>query len=85
MTPAARLSAAAEVLDQLATGRLPADDVLRAWGKAHRYAGSKDRRAINERVFAVLRARPRLVWRMGEEGGRALVLASLADVDHLSI
>ena len=95
MTPAGRLSAAAEVLDQVCASRTPADEVLKAWGKAHRFAGSKDRRAIAERVFAVLRARARLAWRMGSEtlsgdalngeGGRALVLASLAELDGLSL
>lgn len=95
MTPAGRLSAAAEVLDQLCATRMPADEVLKAWGKAHRFAGSKDRRAITERVFAVLRARARLAWRMEGEAldgsalnggsGRALVLASLAELDGLPL
>ncbi|MGC1301766.1 MAG: RsmB/NOP family class I SAM-dependent RNA methyltransferase, partial [Caulobacteraceae bacterium] len=90
MTPAGRLSAAAEVLDQVFASRAGADEVLKAWGKAHRFAGSKDRRAIAERVFLVLRARARLAWRMEEEriearGGRALVLASLAELDNLAL
>jgi 16S rRNA (cytosine967-C5)-methyltransferase len=94
VTPAGRLSAAAEVLDQVCATRIPADEVLKAWGKAHRFAGSKDRRAIAERVFAVLRARARLAWRMDGEAldghalngeGRALVLASLAELDGLEL
>ncbi len=59
MTPAARLSAVIEVLDQIAGAAAPADQVLKAWGKAHRFAGSADRRAIAERVYQVLRARRR--------------------------
>ncbi len=71
MTPGARLQAAIEVLDRIASTRQPAEAVLKAWGVANRYAGSGDRRAIGERVFGCLR---------GEGGltGRAAVLASLA-------
>ncbi len=85
MTPSARLSAAAEVLDQIATSRAPADAVLKRWGQSHRFAGSGDRRAIAARVYACLRARARLAWRMDAEDGRALVLGSLAEVDGLSL
>ena len=78
MTPAARLAAAASVLDSIAQGRQPAEAVLKAWGGANRYAGSKDRRAIADRVYKVLRARGRLSWIMGgREDGRALVIGSL--------
>ena len=35
--------------------------VLKAWGAANRYAGSKDRRAIADQVYKVIRARGRLV------------------------
>ncbi|HWQ87315.1 RsmB/NOP family class I SAM-dependent RNA methyltransferase [Brevundimonas sp.] len=86
MTPAARLAAAASVLDSIAQGRAPADVVLKAWGAANRYAGSKDRRAVAERVYEVLRARGRLVRAMGgREDGRALVIGSLAFLDGLSL
>lgn len=85
MTPAARLSAAAEVLDRIATSRAPAEGVLQAWGRANRYAGSGDRRAIAERVFACLRARGQLAAGGGAEDGRTLVLFSLRLLDGLSI
>jgi 16S rRNA (cytosine967-C5)-methyltransferase len=75
LTPAARLAAAASVLDSIAQGRQPAEAVMKAWGTANRYAGSKDRRAIADRVYKVLRARGRLSWIMGgREDGRALVI-----------
>ncbi|MHB8284875.1 MAG: RsmB/NOP family class I SAM-dependent RNA methyltransferase [Caulobacteraceae bacterium] len=83
MTPAARIAAAIEVLDEIARHRTPADTTLKAWGKGHRFAGSKDRRAIAERVYAVLRARGRLAWIMGADSGRDLVLASLVHQDGL--
>lgn len=86
MTPAARLAAAASVLDSIAQGRAPAEVVLKAWGAANRYAGSGDRRAVAERVYQVLRARGRLVAAMGgREDGRALVVGSLAFLDTLSL
>ena len=85
MTPAARLVAAASILDSITQGRAPADVVIKAWGTANRYAGSKDRRAIAERVYLVLRSRGRLVRAMGgREDGRALVIGSLAFLDQLT-
>ncbi|MFC1451609.1 hypothetical protein ABXK36_38315, partial [Bacillus cereus] len=77
MTPSARLAAAIEVLDQVQSTRAPADEVLKAWGRGHRFAGSKDRKAIAETVFSAFRARGRSVWRLGGEDGRALVLGHL--------
>ncbi|RZJ47624.1 MAG: RsmB/NOP family class I SAM-dependent RNA methyltransferase [Brevundimonas sp.] len=86
MTPAARLAAAASILDSIAQGRQPAEAVLKAWGTANRYAGSKDRRGIADRVYKVLRARGRLVWAMGgREDGRALVIGSLSLIDGLPL
>ncbi|MDQ8030338.1 MAG: class I SAM-dependent methyltransferase, partial [Brevundimonas sp.] len=86
MTPAARLAAAASILDSIAQGRQPAEVVLKTWGTANRYAGSKDRRAIADRVYKVLRARGRLVWAMGgREDGRALVIGSLSLIDNLPL
>lgn len=86
MTPAARLAAAASILDSIAQGRQPAEAVIKAWGQQNRYAGSKDRKAIADRVYKVLRARGRLSWIMGgREDGRALVIGSLATLDGLSL
>ena len=86
MTPAARLAAAASVLDSIAQGRAPAEVVIKAWGAANRYAGSGDRRAVAERVYQVLRARGRLVAAMGgREDGRALVVGALAFLDRLPL
>ena len=46
MTPAARLSAAIELIDTIDAQRVPAAKALKEWGTAHRYAGSGDRAAI---------------------------------------
>lgn len=77
MTPAARLQAAIDILETLATTNQPLDRLLRDWFRNRRYAGSKDRAAISDRVFAIQRHRASLAWRMGSEAPRALVIASL--------
>ena len=77
MTPAARLQAAIEILDALDRTNRPADRFIRDWFRTRRYAGSKDRAGVGERVFAVLRRRAALAWRMDDESPRALVIASL--------
>ena len=77
MTPGARLQAAIEILDGLENTAQPADGYLRDWSRARRFAGVKDRAAITERVYTVLRHRASLAWRMNADDGRALVLASL--------
>jgi 16S rRNA (cytosine967-C5)-methyltransferase len=77
MTPAARVQAAVEILQELETSGLPADRFLRDWFRRRRYAGSKDRMAVAERVFDVLRHRGSFAWRMACEFPRALVIASL--------
>lgn len=62
-----------------------ADRTLVAWGRQHRFAGSKDRAAIAERVYTVLRRRNECAFRMQDETPRALVLASLAVADGLGV
>jgi len=85
LTPSARLAAAIEVIDQVGTARGPADEVLKAWGKAHRFAGSKDRKALAEIVYSAFRARARSAWALEAEDGRALVLGALRWSDHLAV
>jgi 16S rRNA (cytosine967-C5)-methyltransferase len=79
MTPAARLQAAAEILDEVITATRddgpPADAVVTRYFKQRRYAGSKDRRAVRELVFRAIRRsaeRP--------QSGRAAILG-LADAE----
>ena len=74
MTPAARVQAAIEILDEvIASARddgPPADAIVTRYFKTRRYAGSKDRRAVRELVFRAIRA-------VGERpaSGRAAMLA----------
>lgn len=77
MTPAARLSAAIEVLGDIETRRRPATDALKDWGLSHRFAGSKDRAAIASLVYDSLRRKASAAWVMGENTPRAVVLGML--------
>ena len=60
MKPAARVQSAIELLDKVLEAAnnqgAPADRILADWFKNHRFAGSKDRRAIRELVYAAIRA-----------------------------
>jgi len=83
MTPAARLQAAIEVLDEvIASARddgPPADTIVTRYFKQRRYAGSKDRRAVRELVFRAIRRsaqRP--------QSGRAAVLGLVEDEPGLA-
>ncbi len=76
MTPAARVAAAIEILDMIGDG-LPAEQVLTRWGRSNRFAGSKDRAAIRDYVFDVMRARRSAAW-LGRAGtGRGLMIGLL--------
>src|ERR1700680_3596547 len=77
MTPAARLSAAIELIDAIDTQRIPAAKALKEWGTAHRYAGSGDRAAISGLIWDVLRRRASSAWIMDDDTPRARVLGML--------
>jgi 16S rRNA (cytosine967-C5)-methyltransferase len=77
MTPAARLSAAIELLETIDTQRVPAAKALKEWGTAHRYAGSGDRAAISGLIWDVLRRRASGAWLMDEDTPRARALGML--------
>src|SRR6516225_3296252 len=77
MTPAARLSAAIEVIETIDGMRVPAAQALKEWGTAHRFAGSGDRAAIAGLVWDVLRRRASSAWVMDDDTPRARVLGML--------
>jgi 16S rRNA (cytosine967-C5)-methyltransferase len=77
MTPAARLSAAIELIDAIDVQRIPAAKALKEWGTAHRFAGSGDRAAISGLVYDVLRRRASSAWIMDNDTSRARVLGML--------
>ena len=77
MTPAARLSAAIELIETIDAQRVPAAKALKEWGTAHRYAGSGDRAAIAGLIWDVLRRRASSAWLMNADTARARVLGML--------
>ncbi len=60
MTPSARVQAAIEILDAVITAAReqgpPADRLVAQWFRDHRFAGSKDKRAIRALVYDAIRA-----------------------------
>jgi 16S rRNA (cytosine967-C5)-methyltransferase len=66
----ARVQAAIDILEQVLNHGLAADRALKAWGQAHRFAGSGDRRAIADHVYVALRSAE-------GQGARAAMLAGL--------
>ncbi|WP_308909779.1 RsmB/NOP family class I SAM-dependent RNA methyltransferase [Pseudokordiimonas caeni] len=85
MTPAARIAAAIELLDEIekamASRGAPADAIVASFFRARRYAGSGDRRAVTGLVYGILRRRALLVYMASvaglEPNARALVIAAL--------
>ncbi|PYE86234.1 RsmB/NOP family class I SAM-dependent RNA methyltransferase [Pseudoroseicyclus aestuarii] len=76
MTPAARLSAAIEILDAI-LGGMAAERALTGWARSSRFAGSGDRAAVRDHVFDALRRRRSAAWMGGAESGRGLILGLL--------
>ncbi|WP_445811258.1 RsmB/NOP family class I SAM-dependent RNA methyltransferase [Yoonia sp.] len=79
MTPGARVAAAIAVLDQIGSGAF-AEQALTGWARASRFAGAKDRAAVRDHVFDVLRCRRSL----GDGDGRAL-MARLLQRDNVDL
>ncbi len=76
MTPAARVQAAIEVLDRIGP-ELAAEQALTNWARGARFAGSKDRAAVRDHVYDVLRQRRSAAARGGGDSGRELLLGLL--------
>jgi 16S rRNA (cytosine967-C5)-methyltransferase len=82
MTPSARLQAAIELVDQVIVAAresgAAADTLIARYFKTRRYAGSKDRRAVRDLVFAAVR-------RAGDPpaSGRAALLGLAGDRHEL--
>lgn len=84
MREGARIQAAIDLVaavdNSTRDGGAAADTILRDYFRQRRYAGSKDRRAVGDLLYAVLRRRGELNWRVGDEnaGARLAVLAQVA-------
>lgn len=87
MTPAARVAASVDLLDQVLRSPRPADGVVSAYFRSKRYIGSKDRVAVAERLYAALRHHARLGWwldRVGHsDGARPRLIAELTLAEGL--
>ena len=77
MTPAARLSAAIEIVADIEARHRPAPEALKDWGLSHRFAGSGDRAALAGLVYDALRRRASSVHVMGDPSPRAILLGML--------
>jgi 16S rRNA (cytosine967-C5)-methyltransferase len=62
MVPGARIQAAIDLLDAISSGNEPADRLIASYFRKRRYAGSSDRRTINDLVYNILRHNGRLNW-----------------------
>ena len=85
MTPAARVSAAIEILTDIEGRRRPAADATKDWGLAHRFAGSGDRAGISALVYDALRRKSSSAWLMGEATPRAEVIGALKQTRGLDV
>jgi len=87
MTPAARIQAAIELLALAAPAGPPADQRLSEYFRSHRYIGSKDRHAISDLFYGIVRRHAALDWWIREsaaealEASRARMIAALALIE----
>jgi 16S rRNA (cytosine967-C5)-methyltransferase len=81
VTPGARIEAAIGLLARIDEAKAPADDIVADYFRRHRFAGVKDRGAISEHIYTVLRRRAALDWWLAREGqpadARRRMLAAL--------
>ena len=62
MKPQARVQAAIDLLGMIGTSKVPMDSTVGDYMRGRRYIGSKDRAAIVESVYALMRTHARLTW-----------------------
>ncbi|MDG1118085.1 MAG: RsmB/NOP family class I SAM-dependent RNA methyltransferase [Flavimaricola sp.] len=86
MTPGARIAAAIEVLDAMLAG-LPPEKALTNWGRASRFAGSKDRLAVRDHVYDGWRCQRSCAALGGSHTGRGIMIGALrhAGVDPATL
>lgn len=81
MTPAARIAAVTELLEAAFAAPVPVERTVAGYLRRRRFIGSKDRRAISQMFYGLLRALARLDWWLAEleqpAAPRARVLAYL--------
>jgi len=79
MRAAARIQAAIELLDAIIVsardGGASADNIAKSYFRERRYMGSKDRRAVRERAYSVIR----VIGNLPENGRQAMVICAVGD------
>ena len=89
MTPSARIQATIEILDRLMDGRMPLDTIVGDYMRGRRYIGSKDRAAIANRVYEIIRHKARLEWWIEKQKMptdiRTFVIASACLLDERKV
>lgn len=85
MTPAARIKAILEIFEKLEKSKVPMDSTVGDYMRFRKYIGSKDRNAIVERCYGIIRHWARLDWHIEQAGmqvsPRTVLLAYLALVE----
>ncbi|SLN11875.1 Ribosomal RNA small subunit methyltransferase B [Roseovarius litorisediminis] len=76
MTPAARVQASIDLLDDILAGSA-VEKALTGWARRSRFAGSKDRAAVRDHVFQALRCRRSYACLGGSETGRGIMIGAL--------
>jgi len=84
MTPSARISAIIDLLGQIEQPGTHANKTISKYFRNRRYIGSKDRRAISDSIFNILRHHARLLWWTNDGIARLRTIASLVLLDRKS-
>jgi 16S rRNA (cytosine967-C5)-methyltransferase len=78
MTPAARIDTVISLLGEIFASDRPADGVISAFFRNHRYIGGGDRRNITHRLYRILRHYHRLSAHLPAPEPRLFVIAEMA-------
>ena len=82
MKEASRIQAVIEILTEVLADKLPADTITDKYLKARRYIGAKDRRAINDLVWKIIRNRSKYTEMLqNHPTPRLLTALALGDAD----
>jgi len=83
MKASSQIQAAIDLLSQIEEERRPADRILSSYFRSRRYIGSKDKAAISEIIYAVLRNKGSYLWYAEQSNlslfARSLVMLYLID------
>lgn len=85
MNPSARIKASLEIYERLEKSPVPMDSTIGDYLRFKKYIGAKDRSAIVDRVYSVMRHMARLRWHLDQIGAAitpvTLILAHLILVE----